>query len=169
MVRHKPFLLAISGIRKTYSRFPASSLHRSFKEALSNGLRVTIGHESITCEPLIGFEGSSLCSSTSTMYHLPIICNQISKIARECEQRNVFLLLHAVPPSRDPKFKAPGTRIHPLRKGSSLNSWTVEKQPRVDRRNSRSEGSAALDICTGVADRQSNPATLVRVYVGGCM
>jgi len=100
MVRHKPFLLAISGIRKTYSRFPASSLHSSFKEAWSNGLRVTIGQDSITYEPLAGFIGSDLCSSISTTYHLPIICNQVSKIARECEQRNVSLLLRAgaVPP-----------------------------------------------------------------------
>jgi hypothetical protein len=94
MVRHKPFLLAISGIRKTYSRFPASSLHSSLKEAWSNGLRVTIGQDSIIYEPL-DFIGSILCSSISTTYHLPIICNRISKIARECEQRNVSLLLRA--------------------------------------------------------------------------
>jgi len=82
MVRHKPFLLAISGIRKVYSTFPDSSLHNSFNAACSNGLIFTIGQESTTYELVTGFVGSILCSSTSTTYHLPIICNEMFKIKK---------------------------------------------------------------------------------------
>lgn len=77
----KPGFLVMSGIRKVYSTLPASSTHNSFNEDknladFSASIRFTIGQESTTYDPTTGFDESTLCSSTSTTYHLPIIWNQ---------------------------------------------------------------------------------------------
>lgn len=74
----KPGFREMSGIRKVYSRFPAPSAHNSLNDEknldeFSTALSFTVGQESITYEPPTGFNGSTLCSNTSTTYHLPII------------------------------------------------------------------------------------------------